>query len=134
MPLDILKVNGIFKEFIDFIYEQRILGFFIGTFAGIASSNFITSFKKNILDYILTKIFHLDQLNALFFLTSIIEYILMLFALYIIIKLIKPYFDKRDAEQKKTTDDYNKKLLDTLNNIDQKIIGSSTQSTSSSTK
>lgn len=90
----------IVNEVIDFIYEQKIMGFFIGTFAGIASSNLIMSFKKNILDYILTKIFHLDSLNSLFFITSIIEYILMLLALYFVIKFIKPYFDKRDAEKK----------------------------------
>ena len=66
MPVDIFKLSGVVREFIDFIYEQKIIGFFIGTFAGIASANFITSFKKNILDYILTKIFHLDQLHSLF--------------------------------------------------------------------
>ena len=121
MQFDILKIGEIINEFTDFIYEQKIMGFFIGTFAGIASANFITSFKKNVLDYILTKIFHLDTLNSLFFITSIIEYILMLFALYIIIKLIKPYFNKRDADIKKTDDTYQSRLLATLDNINNKL-------------
>jgi large-conductance mechanosensitive channel len=133
MVFDILKVGGIVKEFTDFIYEQKILAFFIGTFAGIASANFITSFKKNVLDYILTKIFHLNELNSLFFLTSIIEYMMMLFALYIIIKLVKPYFDKRDAEKKAETDLQQNELLTTLNNINNKLDGSTSATTSSST-
>jgi len=134
MSFDILNIGGIIKEFADFIYEQKILGFFIGTFAGIASANFITSFKKNILDYILTKIFHLDELNTLFFLTSIIEYILMLFALYIIIKLIKPYFDKRDNETKQKDKTYQSELLNTLNSINKKLDNTSITTQTSSSK
>jgi large-conductance mechanosensitive channel len=132
MTFDILKIDSIVKDFTDFIYEQKIFGFFVGTFAGIASANFITSFKKNVLDYILTKIFHLDQLNALFFITSIIEYVLMLIALYIIIKLVKPYFDKRDAATKKTDDTYHSRLLTTLDNINDKLGQTSTASSSTS--
>jgi len=133
MVFDILKINGVFKEFADFIYEQKILAFFIGTFAGIASANFITSFKKNVLDYILTKIFHLNELNSLFFLTSIIEYIMMLFALYIIIKLIKPYFDKLDAEKKQASDSQQNELITTLNNINNKLDDSTSPITAPTT-
>ncbi len=125
MSLDIIKINKLVNTFVTdfggFIYDQKIIGFFIGTFAGIASATFITSFKKNVLDYILTKIFNLGSLNSLFFITSIIEYILMLTALYFIIKLIKPYFDKRDAETKKTDDTYQTRLLTTLDNINKKL-------------
>ncbi len=57
MSLDIIKINKLVNSFVTdfggFIYEQKIIGFFIGTFAGIASATFITSFKKNVLDYIL---------------------------------------------------------------------------------
>lgn len=125
MLLDIIKINKLVNTFVTdfggFIYEQKIIGFFIGTFAGIASATFITSFKKNVLDYILTKIFNLGTLNSLFFITSVIEYILMLTALYFIIKLIKPYFDKRDAETKKADDTYQTRLLSTLENINNKL-------------
>lgn len=125
MLLDIIKINKLVNSFVTdfggFIYEQKIIGFFIGTFAGIASATFITSFKKNVLDYILTKIFNLGTLNSLFFITSVIEYILMLTALYFIIKLIKPYFDKRDAETKKADDTYQTRLLSTLENINNKL-------------
>jgi len=128
MSLDIIKINNFIKtfakDFSGFIYEQKIIGFFIGTFAGIASANFITSFKKNVLDYILTKIFNLGNLNSLFFITSVIEYILMLTVLYFIIKLIKPYFDKRD-------DTYQSRLLITLDSINKKL--DQTQSTSKTT-
>ncbi len=125
MSLDIIKINKLVNSFVTdfggFIYEQKIIGFFIGTFAGIASATFITSFKKNVLDYILTKIFNLGTLNSLFFITSVIEYMLMLTALYFIIKLIKPYFDKRDAETKKADDTYQTRLLSTLENINNKL-------------
>ena len=125
MLLDIIKINKLVNSFVTdfggFIYEQKIIWFFIGTFAGIASATFITSFKKNVLDYILTKIFNLGTLNSLFFITSVIEYILMLTALYFIIKLIKPYFDKRDTEKKESENDYQNKLLSILNNINKKI-------------
>jgi large-conductance mechanosensitive channel len=131
MSFDIAKINNITKDFVDFIYEQKIIGFFIGTFAGIASASFVTSFKKNILDYILTKLFNLGSLNSLFFITSIIEYALMLIALYFIIKLIKPYFDKRDAENKSASTTYETRLLTTLDNINIKLdqVGSSTATT-----
>lgn len=50
MSLDIFKINKLVNSFVTdfggFIYEQKIIGFFIGTFAGIASATFITSFKK----------------------------------------------------------------------------------------
>ena len=125
MSLDIIKINKLVNTFVTdfggFIYDQKIIGFFIGTFAGIASATFITSFKKNVLDYILTNIFNLGSLNSLFFITSIIEYILMLTVLYFIIKLIKPYFDKRDSETKKTDDTYQTRLLTTLDNINKKL-------------
>lgn len=45
----------------------------------------------------------------------------MLTALYFIIKLIKPYFDKRDAETKKADDTYQTRLLSTLENINNKL-------------
>ena len=45
----------------------------------------------------------------------------MLFILYIIIKLVKPYFDKRDAEKKATDTDYQSKLLLALNNINTRL-------------
>jgi len=121
MVFDISKLSDIVKEFMDFMYEQKILGFFIGAFIGLSTSEFIGSFKKNILDNILTKLFKLTSLNSLFFITSIIEYLLMLFILYIIIKLIKPYFDKRDTEKKESENDYQNKLLSILNNINKKI-------------
>jgi large-conductance mechanosensitive channel len=125
MSIDITKINNIVNTFAtdfgSFLYEQKIIGFFIGTFAGIASASFITSFKKNVLDYILTKIFNLGILNSVFFITSIIEYILMLTALYFIIKLIKPYFDKRDGETKNADSTYQARLLTTLDNINNKL-------------
>lgn len=114
-------IKTVVNDFSSFIYEQKIMGFFIGTFIGIASSNLITSFKKNVLDYILTKMFNLSNLNSLFFITSIIEYTLMLISLYFIIKLIKPYFDKRDAATKNTDDIYQSRLLATLDNINNKL-------------
>ena len=121
MVFDISKINDLVDEFTDFIYEQKIMGFFIGTFTGIASSNLITSFKKNVLDYILTKIFNLGNTHSLFFITSIVEFILMLVALYFIIKLVKPYFDKKDTEKKKEEESYQSILINTLNKIDQKL-------------
>ena len=45
----------------------------------------------------------------------------MLTALYFIIKLIKPYFDKKDAAIKIADDSYQTKLLNTLNRIDMKL-------------
>jgi len=121
MPFDISNINKLFTEFTDFMYEQKIMGFFIGTFTGIASSNLITSFKKNVLDYILTRLFNLGNSNSLFFITSIIEFILMLIVLYFIVKLVKPYFDKKNIQKKEEDVLYQVKLLDTLNNINQKL-------------
>ncbi len=121
MIFDIFKLSGVAKDFLDFIYEQRIIGFFIGTFAGIASSNFITSFKKNILDFILTKVFKLNTLSSLFFITSIIEFFLMLLALYFIIKLINPYFKQRDNTVKNEENKYHTELISTLNKINSKL-------------
>ena len=121
MFINTTSVNKIVNEFITFAYTNKIMTFFIGTFMGVSTSNLILSFRKNILDYILTKIFNLGNLNTLFFITSIIEFILMLTALYFIIKLIKPYFDKKDAAIKIADDSYQTKLLNTLNRIDMKL-------------
>lgn len=119
------KINDFMKifanDFGSFIYEQKIIGFLIGTFAGLASSNLIASFKKNVLDYILTKIFKLGNLNSLFFITSIIEYSLMLSILYFIIKLTKPYFDRREAASRDAEIEYADELLSTLKKIDKKL-------------
>ena len=50
MSLNTIRTNNFIKtfakDFSSFIYEQKIMGFFIGTFIGIASANLITSFKK----------------------------------------------------------------------------------------
>lgn len=115
------NLNNILNEFLTFAYTNKIMTFFIGTFMGVSTSNLILSFRKNILDYILTNLFNLGNLNSLFFITSVIEFILMLTALYFIIRLIKPYFDKKDAESKSTEESYQTKLLNTLNKIDMKL-------------
>lgn len=115
------NIKNILDNFMDFMYEQNMIGFFIGTFAGIASTNLILSFKQNILDNVLTKIFKLGSLSSLFFITSILEFILMLIILYFIISLIKPYFDKRNAEIKEANMNYQTELLTTLNKINTKL-------------
>lgn len=111
------NINNGLDKFITFIYEQNIIGFFMGTFAGIASTNLILSFKQNILDNILTKIFKLGNLSSLFFITSIIEFILMLVILYFIISLIKPYFDTKKLQNT----NYQNELLKTLEKINTKL-------------
>ncbi len=115
------NIKNLLDNFMDFMYEQNMIGFFIGAFAGIASTNLILSFKKNILDNILTKIFKLGSVSSLFFITSILEFILMLIILYFIISLIKPYFDKRNAEIKEANMNYQTELLTTLNKINTKL-------------
>ena len=115
------NIKNLLDNFMDFMYEQNMIGFFIGTFAGIASTNLILSFKQNILDNVLTKIFKLGSLSSLFFITSILEFILMLIILYFIISLIKPYFDKRNTEIKEANMNYQTELLTTLNKINTKL-------------
>ena len=131
MFINITSLNKIINEFITFAYTNKIMTFFIGTFMGVSTSNLILSFRKNILDYILTKLFNLGNLNTLFFITSLFEFILMLTALYFIIRLIKPYFDEKDKAAASASQSQQDKLINILNRIDQRLASSEASSSTS---
>ncbi len=131
MFINSANINKIFNEFINFAYTNKILTFFIGSFMGLSTANLILSFRKNILDYILTKLFNLGTVNSLFFLTSIIEFALMLTVLYFIIRLIKPYFDEKDKAAAASSQTQQDRLINILNRIDQRLEASEKTSTTS---
>jgi large-conductance mechanosensitive channel len=131
MFINTTSLNKIINEFINFAYTNKILTFFIGSFMGLSTSNLILSFRKNILDYILTKLFNLGTINTLFFLTSIIEFSLMLTLLYFIIRLIKPYFDEKDKEGAIASQSQQDKLINILNRIDKRLEASEAPSSTS---
>lgn len=131
MFINTTSLNKIINEFINFAYTNKILTFFIGSFMGLSTSNLILSFRKNILDYILTKLFNLGTVNTLFFLTSIIEFCLMLTLLYFIIRLIKPYFDEKDKAAASASQSQQDKLINILNRIDQRLAASEAPSSTS---
>lgn len=100
----------------EFTVQNNIFSFLIGTVIGFTSSNLIKSFKTNILDFYLLKLFKLPESNLIVFATSIFEFLLILYVLYIVyIHIFKTLVDK----YKKQQEDESVWRNELLNNIKQ---------------
>ena len=85
-----------------FIAENGILTFFLGTVIGFAASNVIKSFKTNIIDYYLIKLFNVNTNNSnlIVFSTSLLEFIIIIYLLYLLYtKVFKNIFDKTSTNK-----------------------------------
>ena len=103
-----------------FTVENNIFSFFIGTIIGFTASNIIKSFKTNILDYYLFKVFNAPNNNLIIFGTSILEALFILFILYLIYdNLFKKIINKYKIQQENQTK-INIEILDTLKQINSK--------------
>ncbi len=121
-------INNFFNDFANFAVENNVFSFFMGTVIGFASGNVIRSFKTNIVDFYLLKLFKLPESNIITFLTTLIEYFLIIYALFILYNVVfKPVIDKQREQQRKTTlrqeetIKWEQELLDTLNRINEKL-------------
>ena len=119
---------GFIHEIVQFIYDQRVLGIFAGAYIGLASSNMISALKTNILDnYVFAYLKKINpniifgQPNILYLLTSIIEFLVMVFLLYLLLRGIIPYIHKQNEKEASSEKQYKDTLLATLNNINNKL-------------
>ena len=115
----------------EFTVQNNVFSFFFGAVIGFSSSNLIKSFKTNILDYYLFKLFKVPDSNIIIFITSIFEFILMLYLLYLLyISIFKVLIDKYQKQQGDQVQ-WRKDLLDNIKQINAKLSTPSTSSTSS---
>jgi large-conductance mechanosensitive channel len=81
----------IFEDFIKFIIANRLLGLFMAAIIGIAITTLASSFKVNIVDYYLNKLFRTTNNNLINLFTSLVQSILIVILLYFIYNsFIKP--------------------------------------------
>jgi large-conductance mechanosensitive channel len=76
--------NNILNEFFKFIIENNLLSLLIVGIIGLAVSTLITSLKTNIIDYYLNKFFKTTNNNIIKFVTSFIQFILIILFLFFI--------------------------------------------------
>jgi large-conductance mechanosensitive channel len=111
----------VFNNLAKFMVQNNVFSFFAGTVIGFASSNVIKSFKTNMVDFYLFKLFKLPDNNIIIFITSIFEFIFIIYILYIVYKnvfktLIDKYQQKNELEQQWKDD-----LLLNIKNINNKL-------------
>jgi hypothetical protein len=83
--------SNIFEDFIKFIIANRLLGLFMAAIIGIAITTLASSFKVNIVDYYLNKLFKTTNNNLINLFTSLTQSILIIVILYFIYNnFIKP--------------------------------------------
>ena len=112
---------GILDNLGEFTVQNNIFSFFMGTIIGFTTSNLIKSFKTNILDYYLFKLFKVPDSNLIVFATSIFEFILILYLLYIIyINIFKTLVDKYQKKQDEQNQ-WRKDLLENIKQINSKL-------------
>ena len=76
--------SNIFEDFIKFIIANRLLGLFMAAIIGIAITTLASSFKVNIVDYYLNKLFKTTNNNLINLFTSLTQSILIIVILYFI--------------------------------------------------
>ena len=83
--------SNIFEEFIKFIISNKLLGLFMAAIIGIAITTLASSFKVNVIDYYLNKLFKTTNNNLINFLTSFAQSVIIIIILYFIYNnFIKP--------------------------------------------
>ena len=113
--------NNVLDNLGEFTVQNNVFSFFIGTVIGFTSANLITSFKKNILDFYLLKLFKLPESNLIVFGTSIFEFLLILFILYLVyINIFKSLIQKYQKQQEDESE-WRKELLDNIKQLNAKI-------------
>lgn len=127
------NINNFFNDFAKFAVENNVFSFFMGTVIGFASGNVIRSFKNNIVDFYILKLFNLPESNIITFLTTLIEYFLIIYALFILYNVVfKPVIDKQRELQRQAvarqeeTIKWEQQLLTTLDNINNKLTSGTT--------
>lgn len=112
---------GILDNLGQFTVQNNVFSFFMGTVIGFASSNFIKSFKTNIIDFYLFKLFKVPDSNIISFITSILEFILIIYVLYVVyVNIFKTIIDKYQKQQEDQTQ-WRKDVLDNLKELNNKL-------------
>jgi large-conductance mechanosensitive channel len=112
---------GVLDSLGQFTVQNNIFSFFMGTVIGFTSSNLIKSFKVNMLDYYLFKLFKVPNSNIIIFITSIFEFLLILYLLYLVyIYLFKSIIEKYTKQQEDQVS-WRKDLLDNIKEINAKL-------------
>lgn len=90
--MNIIKSSlDIFEDFIKFIIANKLLGLFMAAIITIAITTFASSFKVNIVDYYLNKLFKTTNNNLINLFTSFLQSVLIIIFLYFIYNnFIKP--------------------------------------------
>ena len=83
--------SNVFEDFIKFIIANKLLGLFMAAIIAIAITSLVSSFKINIVDYYLNKLFKTTNNNLINLFTSFVQTIIIILFLYFIYNnFIKP--------------------------------------------
>jgi large-conductance mechanosensitive channel len=78
----------VFSDFINFIIVNKLTSLLVVAILGLAISGLINSLKTNIIEYYLNKLFKTTNNNLIMFLTSFIQFLIIILILYLIYKFI----------------------------------------------
>ncbi len=88
------NLGNLFNDFINFIIENRLTSLLIVAILGLAISSLVSSFKTNIIEYYLNKLFRTTNNNLIMFITSIIQFIIIVIILYVVYKFLFAKIEK----------------------------------------
>ncbi len=110
--------NNTLNNLSSFMVENGVLTFMMGTMIGFSATNLIKSFKSNMIDSFITKYvgFNTDS-NILLFFTSVLEFIFILFLLYLLYTKVFSKIIERNNINKNKENQWRENVINVLNKI-----------------
>jgi large-conductance mechanosensitive channel len=91
---------NVFDDFLKFIVENKLLSFFMAAIITLAITNLISSFKVNIIDYYLNKIFKTTNNNLINLFTTFMQSgIIIIFLYFVYNNFIKKLINKYEINK-----------------------------------
>ncbi len=112
---------NIFEDFLKFIVTNNLTSLLIITILSLAISGFTLSFKTNIIDYYLNKIFKTTNNNLINVVTSFIQSLLIILFIYLVYTHFIKKLEKKFILTKFNEIEWKNNLLNEIRDINIKL-------------
>ncbi len=117
---DITKYN-IMSVFSKFMIQSGSFSFIIGTTIGFGATNIVKAFKTQILDNYVFKSFNLKDNGLINFTSTIMEFIILVYMLYLLYNYLFPDIYKLSVQKSEDEKQWKNGVLTALNDINKKL-------------
>lgn len=111
-------LNNSVNNLSNFIVENGVLTFMMGTMIGFSATNLIKSFKVNMIDFFINKYIGFNtESHILLLLTSILEFLFILVLLYLLYTKVFSKIIQTNKNNKNKENEWRENVINTLNRI-----------------